>query len=239
MKLGNYAHISVSVRSLDEAAAFYEKIGFRKLWGNNQPHPWALFTDGRVNLHLYEFFFSSPALHYFSSRMHDNVLELMRYGIKAEVQKSRDGNRRQHNIFDPNEISIMLMHHSDDDMPKPDGTSHSRLGTFGELSVNTDDLNVSIEFWQKLDFAPKHNSETPYAWTILSDGVMTVGLHQTTVFKSPALAYFAPNIADKIEELRSDGLSFTNITGSSPADIVGGILNAPDGQLFFLLKGSA
>jgi hypothetical protein len=236
LKLGNYAHISISVGSLRESAHFYERLGFRKLFSNDEPHPWALFTDGRLNVHLYEFDFSSPALHYFSAKMHDTVLELMRSGIKPELQKSRDGNRKQHNFFDPNELSVMLMHHSDADMPMPSDISHSLLGVFGELSISTDDVKSSIGFWRKLGFIPIIQGELPYVWATLTDGVMTLGLHQTRTFTTPALTYFAPDIPERLDELKRNEISFAEISGGNETN--GAILTAPDGQLLFLLKGT-
>lgn len=237
MKLGNYAHVSISVRSLSESIPFYEKLGFRKLWGNELPHPWALFTDGKLNIHLYESYFPSPALHYFSAHMRDKVLALLRIGMKAEQQKSRDGQRTQHSFVDPNDLGVTLMHHNDAEMPAPSGESHSLLGTFGELSISTEDLKTSIEFWGKLDFVPVHNGDKPYPWLILSDGVMTLGVHQTMTFTTPALTYYASDVAARIQSLKSESMEFKHELKNDNGETEGAIFNAPDGQTFFLLKG--
>ncbi len=238
MKLGNYAHVSISVHSLQESTPFYEKLGFQKLWGNHEPHPWALFTDGKVNIHLYEFYFPSPALHYFSTHMKDRVLELMRIGIRPEQQKSRDGKRIQHNFLDPNELTIMLMHHNETEMPKQTGESLSKLGVFGELSINTDNVKASVGFWEKLSFTTTFKSEKPYPWTILSDGAMTIGLHQTTTFTTPALTYFANDAAERVQLLKSESFQVADELKNESGEVEGAILRAPDGQLFFVLKGS-
>ncbi len=237
MKLGNYAHISISAQHLRTSIPFYEKLGFRKLWDSTDPYPWILMTDGRVNLHLYEWFFSSPALHYFSSHMQDKVLELMRLGIRPEPQKSRDGKRVQHNFHDPNELTVMLMHFDESAMPKPNGFSESTLGVFGELNIDTQDLASSLAFWQKLDFAITQRGDKPYPWAVLTDGAMTLGLHQTDAFKTPALTYYTDNAAECVQRLRASGITELQQLLDEHGTIAGAILTAPDGQPFFLLEG--
>lgn len=237
MKLGNYAHISISVQQLRESLPFYEKLGFRKLWDSAEPSPWILMTDGTVNLHLYEWLFPSPAVHYFSSHMQDRVLELKRLGIQPELQKSRDGKRVQHNFLDPNELTIMLMHFDENAMPKPNGYSESTLGRFGELSVDTAELAASVAFWQRFEYAVTLRGERPYPWAVLTDGVMTLGLHQTEAFKAPALTYYTDNAAERVQNLRAAGITHMQPLNDETGAVAGAILTAPDGQLFFLFEG--
>ncbi len=238
MKLGNYAHISISVRSLRESAPFYDKIGFTKVWSSKAPQPWELLTDGSVNIHLYESYFSSPALHYFSAAMDDKIMHLRRLGFNTELHCSKDGTRKQHNFLDPNEVSIMLMHHDGEQMPKPNGVSQSLLGTFGELSINTDNLKASLLFWDKLGFRQTMTSERPYSWSILTDGVITIGLHQTAILSAPALSYFAANVAERLEQLERNSIPIMHELRNESGVIEGAILCAPDRQLFALLQGS-
>ncbi len=237
MKLGGYAHISLSVNKLKESIAFYEKLGFKSLWGNSHPHPWHLMTDGGVNIHLYEFRFASPAIHYFSMNMDARIRDLTRSGVKLIEEKSKDGKRTQHSFFDPNEINVMLMHHDDATMPKPDGAMLSRLGTFGEFSINTDNIAASLSFWQNLGFTERLSGSSPYPWKIISDDVMTIGLHQTTTFHAAAMTYFSPSISDAIEHLKHHNIPLTKEMMDQYGVPEGAILNSPDGQILFLLKG--
>jgi hypothetical protein len=209
------------------------------LWSSNAPLPWQLMTDGCVNIHLYESMFASPALHYFSSVMDDTLVHLRRLGLNPELQRSKDGTRRQHNFLDPNDVSIMLMHYNDTQMPKPVGVSHAMLGTFGELSVNTDDLKSSLLFWDKLGFRQTLKSEKPYSWTVLTDGAITLGLHQTATLSAPALTYFAADVAERIEHLKQNSIALTHELHNDLGALEGAILSAPDGQLIVLLQGSA
>lgn len=237
MKLGNYAHISISVRQLQESEPFYELLGFRRIMHSEDPHPWSLMTDGRVNVHLFEALFPSPALHYFSSHMQDKVLELMRLNIHPKLQKSADGGRMQHEFFDPNELSIMLMHFDDASMPLPNGFSQSRLGTFGELAIDTGSVEESVGFYQKLDFRVVLRGSKPYPWAVLNDGTMTLSFHETQNFRSPALTYYAPDVESRLRTVRDAGIAAIRELHDDQRRTAGAVLTAPDGQLFFLLEG--
>jgi catechol 2,3-dioxygenase-like lactoylglutathione lyase family enzyme len=237
MKLGNYAHVSIAVQRLKDSVPFYTRLGFRKLWESDEPAPWMLMTDGKLNVHLFESLFPSPSLHYFSDHMGDRVLELMRLGIRPEPQRSKDGKRMQHNFLDPNELTIMLMHFDDAAMPKPNGFSESKLGVFGELSVDTENLEESIAFWQKLDYSVALRGTRPYPWATMTDGVMTVSFHQTQAFRTPALTYFTSDVVARLRALRADGIEAIGELHDEHNTTAGAVITAPDGQVFFLLEG--
>jgi hypothetical protein len=99
-------------------------------------------------------------------------------------------------------------------------------------------LAKSLQFWQKLDFAPVLNADQPYPWALLSDGVMTIGLHQTLTFTHAALTYFAEDPHEQIMLLKSKSVQLAHELKNSTGDVEGAILQAPDGQSFFLLKGA-
>jgi predicted lactoylglutathione lyase len=237
MKLGKYAHISISVRSLRESSPFYKGLGFEKLFDSAHPRPWELLTDGCVNIHLYESYFISPALHYFSATMDETIVHLKRIGITPELQRSKDGSRQQHNFSDPNDFWVMLMHHNENTMPVPEGISRCVLGTFGEMSIGTDNLKAATFFWDKIGFRQTMKSNKPYGWAAMSDDVMKIGLHQTATFSAPALTYFAADVRERIGALRERKISVAQELKGSDGHAEGALISAPDGQLFFLLSG--
>ena len=159
MKLGT-AHISISVQSLKTNRSFYQRIGFTQLWEHSDPKPWALLTDGCVNIHLYESDFPSPALHYFSARMDDVARELSAKGACRTSEKQGWGTPPAH-IVRPERIRT----HADALRRCRDAATkrrvHALLGVFGELSINTDSLRHSLAYWKKLDFVSDSCEQEP------------------------------------------------------------------------------
>ena len=82
------------------------------------------------------------------------------------------------------------------------------IGRFLELSVQTDDILESVEFYERLGFRQLEVGETwshPYA--VLSDGRIHIGLHRYD-FESPALTFVLPDLAAKVPHLERQGIHF-------------------------------
>ena len=82
------------------------------------------------------------------------------------------------------------------------------IGRFLELSVQTDDILASVEFYERLGFRQLQVGETwshPYA--VLSDGRIPIGLHRYE-FESPALTFVLPELATKLPHIERQGISF-------------------------------
>ena len=169
--------------------------------------------------------------------MDQKVIHLKRIGINAELQRSKVAERLQHNFYDPNEFCIMLMHYDDGSMPKPDRIQRSLLGTFGGVSIATDNIKASILFWDKVGFRQCAKSNMPYAWAELTDDIVKIVLHQTGTFSAPAITYYASDVAERIGALHRNKITITHELKTDNTDTKGAILTAPDGQLFFLLNG--
>ena len=104
-------------------------------------------------------------------------------------------------------------------------------GLFGEFAHPVEDLDISISFWEKLGFVALSKYSSPYPWAIISDGMAIVGLHQTNTFKDPTITFFASDMKEKIERLKSNGLD--NFSETSSGNIV---LTTPEQQKINLFK---
>jgi len=64
-----------------------------------------------------------------------------------------------------------------------------------------EDVQCSIAFWENLGFTLLETHQGPYPHATLSDGVQTVGLHQTREMKGAGLLYAAPDMDLRIRRL--------------------------------------
>ena len=72
----------------------------------------------------------------------------------------------------------------------------------------------------------------PYPHAILSDGLMIIGLHQTTNFNYPAVTYFGLETDKRIQLLKEQGLkNFADMMGKGNQ-----ILTTWEGQHVFLFS---
>ncbi len=217
MKLGNYVEFLTAVPNLAEAAAFYEKLGFKKITDH-------LYSDGCFNLHLQAGDFISPTLHYMGSERNDEITTPEGVRIVLSTQPGT--------VEMPTGAPL-------------ERQPISRCGKFGEFALSVENFKVAAETWSKLGFEQVYASEEPYPWGIFSDGMMVVGLHEHVSFGNepqvytptpPHITYFAGDMADKITAFKSEGLEI----GAIPP-MVDGISNAemtgPGGVKFFLFTG--
>jgi predicted lactoylglutathione lyase len=109
------------------------------------------------------------------------------------------------------------------------------IGRFLELSVKTDDILVSIEFYERLGFRQLQVGETwshPYA--VLSDGRIHIGLH-VYEFESPALTFVLPELASKLPHIERQGITFAFRKLAADEFNEAGFI-APDNQMLTLLE---
>lgn len=109
------------------------------------------------------------------------------------------------------------------------------LGSFLELSVRTDDIRASVEFYESLGFTQCRTGDTwPHPYGVLTDGRMHVGLHQYR-FPSPSLTWVRPGVAAAIPQYRALGieLAFAK-TGDDCFNEIG--FRDPAGQMNAVLE---
>ncbi len=221
VNLGDYVEILTSVSNLAATEEFYETLGFQKIGD-------FVFTDGGINIHLSSDNFPSPTLHYAGS----DIESVKLLAIPLDTTGA---------FTDPNRLRVQLSAQpSGVSMPQGDPFRRSpisRCGTFGEFAIPCVDAKAAVAFWQRLGFKQLHLTDEPYPWAIMSDGLIILGLHQTTSFTTPTITYFAGNMADRIEQLQRDGIAMTPLEPPIDGRAVNAVFGSPDGQKFFLFEG--
>jgi catechol 2,3-dioxygenase-like lactoylglutathione lyase family enzyme len=225
MKLGTYVEISTTVEQTDAAVAFYTQLGY-------QHAGYSVLTDGSINLNLAPPGVPAPMLRYAGSDMET---------LAAADISVKQSDRGVGVLTTPEGLHIMLSPF-ESRIPMPEGTPitrvpHSRCGTFGEYALPTSDIQASRAFWEQLGFQTLHSTDEPEPFTILSDDLIVIGLHQTSDFSEPHITYFAPDMAERIQAFQAEGLPITPMPAED-GSIVNATLTGPGGERFFLFQGS-
>jgi len=246
-RLGDVACVYVTTPDLDSSTAVYEKLGFPKIASNTFPVPWAQVSDGSLLIMMRKDATPYIGLTYYPSDVEKVVEKLEKDGI-VFVQKPKEGDAIKRYYFKtPDGLSVMLASNlggfsqptgltmltmKQDDLKYADKYPNKQCGAFGEFSHPVADLDKSIAYWKKLGFTVKSKMTTPYPWAIVTDGLMLIGLHQTTDFTYPAVTYFGLNTDARVRQLKDKGLNnFSDMMGKSNV-----ILKTWEGQHFFLFS---
>ena len=82
------------------------------------------------------------------------------------------------------------------------------LGRFLEFSIETQDIQASLDFYSKLGFSQAEVGEAfahPYA--VVTDGRICLGLHQEPA-RDPVLTFVKPDLLKHLDELHHLGIDF-------------------------------
>jgi predicted enzyme related to lactoylglutathione lyase len=236
--LAKYVEIAISLRepngNVAEVRRFYEKLGFVAIEEGGPPVPFVVLSDGVIHLRLDECEFATPRLDYYTADAPKQVARLQELGISVSTEMACARKTNVTNFSDPNGQQLALIQRDHAPVAGP-RKSTSLCGNFGEFSIHTNDRDASLEWYRKLGFEVT-KFEKPYPWAILRDGNILIGLHQSTEFTKTTLTYFSKDSAQRIEKLKAMGLKFTNEQKNQSGKVANAVLEAPDGQMFFVFE---
>lgn len=233
MAPGTYIELCTPVSDVVQATAWYQQLGF-------QPVRDAVLTDGSFNLDLLPATGSSwhvPTLRY----MGCDIDAVKAQGVLFEAQP--DGTVT---LRDPSNVLIHLTS-QESTFSMPPGTPMSRTplsrcGTFGEFAIPCRDVQESILFWKQLGYrAPEGMNEIcatePYPFSILSDGLFVIGLHQTQDFDRPHVTYFSATAAECIAQLKAEGIRVKDLPPFVEGKSINAELVGPGDLYLFVFAG--
>jgi catechol 2,3-dioxygenase-like lactoylglutathione lyase family enzyme len=230
MKLGNYVELLLPTDNLHTSITFYERLGLQKLADDG-------LTDGCFNLRLAQTQNLLPALCYFGSDVD---------GIRAQFnpdKQKRKGTPPTGGEFKDTSGRLRIsVNAAENPLPMPAGTATTRqplskLGKLAEITLPVPDLADAVLFWTKFGFEALHTAKIPHPYAIVSDNMMVLGLHQSNQ-PTISLTYFAPDMANRIEGLKTAGVTIRAIETGAENEVKSGSLLSPEGMVFFLLTGN-
>ncbi|MEP7371846.1 MAG: hypothetical protein ABI675_00570 [Chitinophagaceae bacterium] len=244
-KLGEVACVYVTTPDLDSSVAVYEKLGFPKIASNTFPIPWSQVSDGSPLIMMRKDATPYIGLTYYVTDIENVAAQLEKDGI-VFVSKPKEGDPiKRYYIKSPDGFNIMLASNLGGFQPptgitllnmKPEDFNaankypNKQCGVFGEFAHPVTDLKASVAFWKKLGFKTSAEMKEPYPHAILTDGLMIIGLHQTTHFTYPAVTYFGLNTEKRVQQLKDNGLkNFSEVAGKKNV-----VFKTFEGQHFFI-----
>ncbi len=226
--LGDVVVINMTTPDFEVSSAFYKRLGFSELMRSDFPFPVMFLSDGAVMILMRKMDHPFIGLTYFVYDLDPVLAELAQRGVETEELAAPSKVMRRIRIVAPDNHNISLVTHLPGieqpqgntmlstppaDCTKPELYTNQAIGMFGEFSHCVKDLELALEFWQKLGFFIMSKNTSPYPWAIIADGMMTVGLHQDKEFV-PRPTFFSSDAREKIAKLKAEGLdNYVNAMG--------------------------
>lgn len=244
MKLGYAFEIVVTVPDLRQSLQFYEKLGYKQLTDTTSPtrHD-ALLTDGMILLSLRVGSARKTILTYFTENVAEKVEGFERVGVSFDEKHETGGKVTGATLTDPNGLQVDLIQAAPSQVPQPPGKPISKAGQFGELSIETEDVRESLDFWTKLGFEPTEQMPASTdSWASIADGLLMLGIYVKGycphIIKTPSITYFDAEAAQRIRKLKEEGTTFVQELPGENGETGHAVARAPEGQLLFLFGTS-
>lgn len=240
MKLGYAFEIAITTQHLDRSVEFYERLGYQKLSDPSLAASDTLLTDGLIRLRLRQGSTWKANLIYYAESVKEQAEQLGKLGVKIE-EKSEAGDVQMPAVSftDPNGLEVTLVQLEKSRLVLPPGEPASKAGKFGELSIETEDLERSLDFWMKLGFEPtQYMPDPPDTWGSVADGLLMLGFykkgHLPHIISTPTITYFEEDMPERIRKLKTEGMAFVQEMPGADGETGHAIAQAPEGQLIFL-----
>lgn len=224
--LGSYCHVSIGTKRMEENINFYKALGFKMISMDNAPWPWILMSDGAVNIQLNEDGFEYFGLSYFDKNMAANIAGLAEKGVVFFMESGEPVPMKV--MQDPDSIMGIALIQMDMGMPALPLMGKGKLGKLGEIAVPVKDYEAASAWYQQVGFKSTGKQNSPYPWGIYTDGLSSIGLHQSNHFKKPTLTYFSLDAKAHIARLQEAGITVKNAMPDSK-EFLFGVVESPDG----------
>jgi len=238
LMLGQFLEYSVAARPLAASFEFYRSLGFASIpVSDTLPDPYLAFFDGRIAVGLHDREQAGPRLTFVRPGVRDYARALRRVGVELAYQHLADNEFNSLGFADPSGQEVTLVEARTFPPGYWDPQNVAACGTFFELTLPAESLDVSTQFWQTLGFGVLATGEEPHRWQRLGGHGIDIGLHETHCV--PGLSFRCPDVAARSEYLRAKGAKLragTPLAGHAQASAT---LTAPEGTVLYLLESGA
>jgi hypothetical protein len=149
--LGKFLEVSVSCADVLKTINAFTELGFREIpVGDVWSHPYAVVSDGTLNIGLHRYDFESPALTFVQHDLEKWIDAYRVLGIELAFEKLSSESFNELGFVDPGGQMTTVLE-SRTFSPAPfDERATSIFGQFKGLEVPTNDASDSRTFWRKV-----------------------------------------------------------------------------------------
>lgn len=171
--LGRFLEISVACENPLAVLGDFLEFGFRELSvGDVWSHPYAVVSDGVLNVGLHGYQFDSPALTFVQNDLDRWVQAYRLQDIELAFEKLSSESFNEIGFIDPGGQMCAVLESRTFSPPPFDDDSFTVLGRFKALELPCSDRDASRAFWRKLgvddqarlgmEGPPLHLAKTPH-----------------------------------------------------------------------------
>lgn len=236
--IGMPTRLVLSTNDVLQSLAWWSRLGFTPITRvGDKADSCITLTDGQIILSLVEISQPTPVLMFRTPKMLGlrDTLEYLGISVNVDVKGPTVGEIR---FRSPANVFLAIRSEADEPLLPPVGKENVVCGRLTELSIGTSfAIDRERKFWEVLGWQLKRGGSKPYNYALMSDGVVTIGIHEERDIPSLSLTYFATDMEDRIHRLRKSGIIILEEIPSEEGRVANCIVQSPEGMRIQLFEG--
>jgi catechol 2,3-dioxygenase-like lactoylglutathione lyase family enzyme len=234
---GRFHELSLATGDIRASVDFYERLGFSETsTADIYPHRYGVLTDGRIYLGVHERRAASPILTFVRPGIADCLDEFAALGIELTLRRVGEDVFNEIGFEGPHGESVRVIEARTYSPAERGPGEVSRCGDFAEVSLPAADFAAARAFWEPLGFVATDEVETPYVRLPLTSDHLDLAFHRPRTCDAPLVVFRAPDMARRIDELRTLGVAEEALPRGMPRD-GNALLTSPEGTRLLLVAG--
>jgi len=235
---GRFHELSLATDEIRASVEFYERLGFwQAATTDAYAHPYGVLTDGRLYLGLHERDAPSPTLTFVRPGIAGCLDEFAARGIELTLCHVGEETFNQIGFGGPHGEAVRVIEAR---TYSPTGRSpgeSSLCGDFAEVSLPVIDFAAAQSFFEPLGFVATEEAQAPYLHLPLTSDHLDLAFHRSGTFEEPLIVFRAPDMAQRIERLRTLGVELDRPLPRGVGRGPNALLRSPEGTHLLLLQG--
>lgn len=231
-----FLEISAASENVLASLQYYRALGFVELRsGDVLGHPYAVVSDGRVNVGLHARELPSPALSFVLPGLADALDLSPSAHLEAAYLRTGDEQFHEAGFEDPGGQAVIMLEARTFSPPDVPDTGTSLLGYFEGYSLPCINIDASVACWEDLGFVAIEEREQPHRQVTLTSENLNLLLHQDARLREPALLFSGDKLEARIALLRQRSFELERDLQTGNGPTAGALLRSPEGLLLRLI----
>lgn len=232
---GRFHELSLATDDIRASVEFYERLGFSQAaTTDTYTHPYGVLTDGTLYLGLHQRRAASPTLTFVRPGVAACLGEFAALGIELTLCRTGEEVFNEIGFEGPHGEAVRVIEARTYSPAERLPGEVSLCGEFAQLSLPAADFDAARSFWEPLGFVAVAQADAPYLHLPLTSDHLDLAFHRPRTCEAPLLVFRAPDMAHRIERLRTLGAAEEPLPRGIARD-VNALLASPEGTQLLLL----
>ncbi|MBU3699255.1 MAG: VOC family protein [Candidatus Kapabacteria bacterium] len=235
--LASATRIELASRDLLESLTWWARLGFAPIRRPGDRVDSALtLSDGQLVITLVRKSQPSPMIIFRVDDLESTKRILVAQGFRIEVE-TENGATREIRLRSPSSVFVTIRDRRIETDVRTTAELNPICGKLTELSTSIDTLSKEQTWWTKLGLRVARADDKPYSFVNMTSGFTEIGIHEARDIPSLAFTYFMPDMLNRINRLREQGLEAAELIPGPDSLPRNAIYVSPDGQLVYMFEG--